>query len=159
MRLGLAFLAVVLLAPLAQAADFPAPANVRVQPGNQALIVRWDAVAAAGVTGYFVHVYADGALVQTLDATGTEATFRGVNDRPYAVTVAAHDATGSPGAASTPVAAVAELAEDQTYLALGLIVIWFGIWMYAFLLTRTERDLRNRVDRLRSERERRGERR
>lgn len=138
-------LALVLLAPIAAAAP-GATGNVNVRAGNQELVITWDPVA--GAVDYEVYVYGGGHLVQTLTANATTATFRGVNERSYAIEVAARDASGAEGPRSEPVAATPSLRHDQTYLALGLIVLWSGVWLYALLLARTERDLRNRLDRL-----------
>lgn len=155
---------VVLVAPLVVAGGhLEAPANVRVEAGNQVLRISWDPVE--GAAGYSVYVYARGALVDpdgdnvTYAVTGTSATHVGaVNDQSYAVVVAARGAEGVPGLRSDPVAATPTLRHDQTYLALGLIVVWVGIWGYAVVLTRIERGLAAQRERIEKEKLRQGSR-
>lgn len=160
----LALLALLLVPVTAASSHLDAPGDVQVEAGNQVLTIRWGAVAEA--TGYYVYVYSDGKLISaqadgnwTLDVTGTQATYRGaVNGRSYAVAVAAHGADGTPGAPSAPVAATPRLARDPTYLAVGLIVVWAGLWGYVLLLANLERQLRDRIERLVNERRRHGDR-
>lgn len=150
MKAGLFLLALLLLpAVLAQA---PAQVeNVRVEAGNQILRVTWDPVA--GAPGYTVVVYQDGSELQRADATTNQFVTRNViNDRPYAVAVAARASDGSLGPWSAPAAGVPTSRYDQTYLALGLGLTWVGLWLYAALLTRAERDLHNKIDSLTGDR-------
>lgn len=143
-RLGLA-LALVLLVPVASAERHLARVDgVRVEPGNQILRITWTASTDPAIAGYYVFVYAEGRLIQRLNATEPLANFRGaVNERPYAVVVAGHDAQGNAGPPSLPVGATPTLRHDQTYLALGLLVLWFGLWSYTWILARIERRLQD----------------
>jgi len=154
---------VLLLAPIVAAAPTQAPADVQVHAGNQALTIRWQSVPDA--TGYYVSVYADGHLIApdasdnwTLDVAATQTTYRGaVNGRSYAIVVAAHDASGQAGPPSAPAAATPRLAQDPTYLAVGLVVVWAGLWGYVLILARIEHGLRARLERLATERRRHGD--
>lgn len=133
----------LLLVPGAMASSHvPAVANVRVESGNQSLRISWNAVDSDVVVGYRVEVYQDGQLTQRMNTTETMATYRGVNERSYAVRVAALDATGVPGPWSEPAAGTPTLKMDQTYLALGLILVWGGVWAYPFILSRIESRIR-----------------
>jgi hypothetical protein len=138
----------VLLAPMA-AAQAPPVEGVEVESGNHVLQIRWKPVE--GASSYTVHVYSDGAILQRINTTEAHATFRGTNDKAYAIQVSARDAQGVEGPLSPPVAGMPTLRGDQTYLALGLIIVWLGIWLYATLLTRTERRLQDRLDKLMAE--------
>jgi fibronectin type III domain protein len=159
-------LGLLVLLPVAAAVPQAVPAGVQVEAGNQVLRITWQAVPDADASGYYVYVYASGVLVPsstnanwTLDAPTTEAVYRGaVNGRAYAVAVAAHDAAGQAGPMSPPVAATPRLAQDPTYLAVGLVVVWAGLWGYVLLLARLERGLQDRVARLEAARRRHGDR-
>lgn len=154
-------LVLLLALPTAQSlGHIAAPTNVRVDAGSQILTIHWDPVDDDAVRGYLVRVHGpDGTLVDESRTNGTTATTRDViNDRSYAVQVAALDENGQAGAWSAPVGATPTLKHDQTYLALGLIVVWLGIWVYALALTRIERNLRQRFHEIQSEKERLGER-
>ena len=149
----LAVLAILFLPTGAAQAPIPAVENLQVEPGNQILRIRWDALGDPAVAGYYVYVYSDRGLIQQINTPDAAATYYGaVNDRTYTVQIAAHDASGAPGALSAPVGATPTLRHDQTYLAVGLMIVWLGIWIYAMLLTRAERDLSARVERLESAR-------
>jgi hypothetical protein len=154
-----ALLLALCLVPSATASDhLPLIRDLRVHAGDQVLLIEWAPADDSAVVGYVVRVWAEGRLVQTLNATEPRARFLGaVNERPYAVQVAARDANGDTGPFSPPVAAVPRMDRDQTYLALGLIVVWVGLWAYAVLLTRVERNLVNERGRIRREKERLGE--
>lgn len=145
--LSMLLLAALLLTPTAWADQhLPRVENVRLQEENQLLVITWDLSQSPDVAGYVVRIWRDGDLVQQINKTEPAASFRGVNQLAYSVEVSAVDADGQEGPPSNPVAGVPRLENDQRYLALGLIAVWLGIWIYAAILTRVEQRLRRDID-------------
>lgn len=152
MKRWLVLLAILL--PMAAATThLAAPADVRLEEDNQVIRITWSSVD--GATGYYLYVYSEGELVQpdetkdhTMDVDATSTTYRGTNARSYVVMVAAHGADGVAGARSDPVTGTPNLAGDERYLAIGLIVVWAGLWGYVLLFTRLDRAQRRRAGRI-----------
>lgn len=135
--------AALILVPVAAAdAHLPAPTGLRVDPGNQVLHIAWD---AAGTGTYRVRVYDGDSLVQEMNRTTAEATFRGVNGRTYGVTVALVDAAGEAGPESARVFGTPALAEDRLFLAAGLAVVAAGLLAYHLWLARLEARMRRKA--------------
>lgn len=161
MKRLLPLLAATLLFPIVAAhpADYPRVENLQLAPGNQRIDIAWDAIPpTAEVVGYAVLVYSEGEFVQRINTTETRATFLGaINGRTYVVEVVAVDAAdrqGPPAVATTQ----PRFEADLTYLALGLAVVWIGLWGYAVMLARRSRDLAARLERIHDEKERLGNR-
>ena len=143
MKVLWALLALLVVVPSALAtALLPAPTGVRVEAGNQVLHITWD---AADNGSYRVRVYDGETLVQQMNRTTPEATFRGVNGRTYGVTVALVDAGGQAGPESTRVLGTPALAEDRLYLAAGLAVVAAGLLAYHLWLMRLEARMRRKA--------------
>lgn len=140
--------------PTAYAMDLPGITNLRVVPGNQRIDASWDVVVDPNVTGYRATVWhEDRILCQSNTTQSRFSCAPAVNGEFYLVEVSVRDAEDRAGPPAFEFAQPV-FEDDQTYLALGLIVVWGGVLGYAVMLAHASRRLALEISRTEKEKQR-----